>query len=43
MRFPRIKAIRRDKTPDQIDTLSHARSLVNAAPESERPAEQSQP
>ena len=28
MRFPRIKAIRRDKTPDQIDTLVHARSLV---------------
>lgn len=28
MRFPRIKAIRRDKTPEQIDTLRHARSLV---------------
>lgn len=28
MRFPRIKAIRRDKTPAQIDTLSYARSLV---------------
>ena len=28
MRFPRIKAIRRDKTPAQIDTLAHARSLV---------------
>ena len=28
MRFPRIKAIRRDKTPDQIDTVRHARSLV---------------
>ncbi|MEP6668052.1 MAG: ATP-dependent DNA ligase [Chthoniobacter sp.] len=28
MRFPRIKAIRRDKTPQQIDTLAHARSLV---------------
>jgi DNA ligase-1 len=27
LRFPRIKAIRRDKTPDQIDTLSYARSL----------------
>jgi DNA ligase-1 len=28
MRFPRIKAIRRDKTPAEIDTLAHARSLV---------------
>lgn len=28
MRFPRIKAIRRDKTPQQIDTLRHARGLV---------------
>lgn len=28
MRFPRIKAIRRDKTPAEIDTLSFARSLV---------------
>jgi hypothetical protein len=28
MRFPRIKAIRRDKTPAAIDTLAHARSLV---------------
>ncbi len=28
MRFPRIKAIRRDKKPDQIDTLSYARSLI---------------
>jgi DNA ligase-1 len=28
MRFPRIKAIRRDKTPEQIDTLSHAQSLT---------------
>jgi DNA ligase-1 len=28
MRFPRIKAIRRDKSPTQIDTLSYARSLV---------------
>jgi len=28
MRFPRIKAIRRDKTPEQIDTLAHARRLV---------------
>ena len=33
MRFPRIKAIRRDKSPEQIDMLSFARSLVNAAPE----------
>jgi len=28
MRFPRIKAIRRDKSPDEIDTLAYARSLV---------------
>jgi DNA ligase-1 len=28
MRFPRIKAIRRDKKPEEIDTLSYARSLV---------------
>ncbi len=28
LRFPRIKAIRRDKTIDDIDTLSTARSLV---------------
>ena len=28
MRFPRIKAIRRDKTLEQIDSLAHARSLV---------------
>ena len=28
MRFPRIKAIRRDKAPDQIDTLASARRLV---------------
>lgn len=28
LRFPRIKAIRRDKTPAEIDTLSFARSLV---------------
>ncbi|MDR3404678.1 MAG: ATP-dependent DNA ligase [Chthoniobacter sp.] len=28
MRFPRIKAIRRDKTPAEIDTLAHARRLV---------------
>jgi len=30
LRFPRIKAWRRDKAPSQIDTLRHARSLVNA-------------
>jgi len=29
LRFPRIKAIRRDKTVDAIDTLAYARSLVN--------------
>ena len=28
MRFPRIKAIRRDKTPDEIDTLDYARKLA---------------
>jgi DNA ligase 1 len=31
MRFPRIKAIRRDKAPEQIDTLSYAQSLAGAA------------
>ena len=29
LRFPRIKAIRRDKTIDAIDTLTYARSLMN--------------
>lgn len=28
LRFPRIKRIRRDKTPDQIDTLETARALL---------------
>ncbi|MDZ4287486.1 MAG: ATP-dependent DNA ligase, partial [Prosthecobacter sp.] len=28
LRFPRIKAIRRDKTPQDIDTLSYARRLA---------------
>ncbi|WP_395743049.1 ATP-dependent DNA ligase [Prosthecobacter sp.] len=28
MRFPRIKAIRRDKTPAEIDTLTYARKLA---------------
>ncbi|MES2595227.1 MAG: ATP-dependent DNA ligase [Verrucomicrobiota bacterium] len=28
MRFPRIKAIRRDKTPGEIDTLAYARKLA---------------
>jgi hypothetical protein len=37
MRFPRIKAIRRDKTAAQIDTLAHARTLVaNGETEAER-------
>ncbi len=27
MRFPRIKALRRDKTPAEIDTIDYARSL----------------
>ena len=30
LRFPRIKAIRRDKTVDAIDTLEYARSLMKA-------------
>jgi DNA ligase-1 len=30
LRFPRIHAIRRDKTPDEIDTLQYARSLVDS-------------
>lgn len=30
MRFPRIHAIRRDKTPEEIDTLQYARSLVDS-------------
>jgi DNA ligase-1 len=29
LRFPRIKALRRDKTVDAIDTLAYARSLAN--------------
>ncbi len=29
LRFPRIKAIRRDKTVESIDTLAYARSLAN--------------
>jgi len=28
MRFPRIKAIRRDKAPEEIDTLAYARKLA---------------
>ena len=28
LRFPRIKAIRRDKTVDTIDTLAYARELA---------------
>ncbi len=35
MRFPRIKAIRRDKTPEQIDTLAYARKLVANADRTE--------
>lgn len=31
LRFPRIKAIRRDKTPSDIDTLSYARKLAGVA------------
>jgi DNA ligase-1 len=32
MRFPRIKAIRRDKRPDEIDTLDYARRLAGVDP-----------
>ncbi|MDQ6809019.1 MAG: ATP-dependent DNA ligase [Verrucomicrobiota bacterium] len=32
LRFPRIKAIRRDKTVDAIDTLAYARSLADQHP-----------
>lgn len=31
LRFPRIKAIRRDKTPSDIDTLAYARRLAGVA------------
>lgn len=31
MRFPRIKAIRRDKAPTEIDTLAYARKLAGVA------------
>lgn len=31
MRFPRIKAIRRDKTPEEIDTLTYAQKLAGLA------------
>jgi DNA ligase-1 len=31
LRFPRIKAIRRDKTPEAIDTLAYARKLSEEA------------
>ncbi|MDB6006886.1 MAG: ligase [Prosthecobacter sp.] len=31
MRFPRIKAIRRDKTPAEIDTLAYARKLAGVS------------
>jgi ATP-dependent DNA ligase I len=34
LRFPRIKAIRRDKGVDAIDTLAYARSLMNERPAS---------
>jgi DNA ligase-1 len=38
LRFPRIKAIRRDKTVDAIDTLSHARQLAEHGIGAEAPA-----
>lgn len=31
MRFPRIKAVRRDKTPAEIDTLAYARKLAGVS------------
>lgn len=31
LRFPRIKAIRRDKTPEEIDTLGYAQKLAGIA------------
>ncbi len=39
LRFPRIKAIRRDKTPEEIDTLAAARRLagLDAVPENPAP------
>jgi DNA ligase-1 len=37
LRFPRIKAIRRDKTPADIDKLSFARSLVATAADAVAP------
>ncbi len=36
MRFPRIKAIRRDKTPAEIDTLAYARRLAGVGSEEAR-------
>jgi DNA ligase-1 len=36
LRFPRIKAIRRDKTIDSIDTLQYARELAMQSANSER-------
>jgi len=31
LRFPRIKAIRRDKNPDEIDTVANARRMIDEA------------
>ena len=36
LRFPRIKAIRRDKTVDSIDTLQYARELAKQSTNPER-------
>ncbi len=36
MRFPRIKAIRRDKKPEEIDTLAYARKLAGLGDPSEK-------
>jgi DNA ligase 1 len=38
MRFPRIKAIRRDKTPDEIDSLDYAKQLAGLTSPSAPPA-----
>jgi len=45
MRFPRIKAIRRDKTADEIDSLDYARQLAGVGPKAPAPesAQEDQP
>jgi DNA ligase-1 len=41
LRFPRIKAIRRDKNVDSIDTLQYARQLAIQSTNSPTPSEKS--